>query len=183
MSAAALEPSAVGEFIFGDQLLHSRFSTAIELLVRIVIAHPRPVTTAALCETTAGQTPRQVRGLLNSLHQSGLLYQDHKNKDTWHCPPSLNAVTLADVFRSVVTVTTEAGASRRTKRDVAESDEVRSAAQQSVDLLLMQATMAINQVVLQHLQAFDLGRLKAVASSGSLRMFSSSVRSYIAEPV
>lgn len=182
MSATVLEPAAVGEFIFGDQLLHSRFSTAIELLVRIVIAHPRPVTTAALCETT-GQTPRQVRGLLNSLHQSGLLHQDHKNKDTWHCPPSLNAVTLADVFRCVVTGTTDAGASRRTKRDVAESDEVRSTAQQSVDRLLMQATMAINQVVLQHLQAFDLGRLKAVASCGSLPMFSSSVRSYIAEPV
>jgi DNA-binding IscR family transcriptional regulator len=182
MNAIALEPSAIGEFIFGDQLLHSRFSAAIELLVRLVIAHPRPVTTAALCETI-GQTPRQVRALLNNLHQSGLLYQDEKNKDTWHCPPSLNAVTLADVFRSVVTVMPEASASRRAKRDVVTSDEVRSAAQQSVDLLLMQATMAINQVVQQHLQAFDLGRLKAVASSASLRMFSSSVRSYIAEPV
>ncbi len=182
MSAAALEPSAVSEFIFGDQLLHSRFSTAIELLVRIVIAHPRSVTTAALCETT-GQTSRQVRALLNSLHQSGLLHQDHKNKDAWHCPASLNVVTLADVFRSIATVIPESSASRRKKHDVAEPDEIRSAAQQSVDLLLMQATMAINQVVLQHLQAFDLGRLKAVASSGSLRIFSSSVRSYIAEPV
>lgn len=182
MSAIVLDPSAVGEFIFGDQLLHSRFSTAIELLVRIVIAHPRPVTTATLCETT-GQTPRQVRALLNNLHQSGLLDQDHKNKDAWYCPASLNEVTLADIFRSVATAMPEASVSRSRKRDVAESDEMRSTAQQSVDLLLMQATMAINQVVLQHLQAFDLGRLKAVASSGSLRMFNSGVRSYIAEPV
>jgi DNA-binding IscR family transcriptional regulator len=182
MSAAVLEPSVVSEFIFGDQLLHSRFSTAIELLVRIVIAHPRPVTTAALCETV-GQTPRQVRALLNSLHQSGLLHQDHKNKDAWHCPVSLNAVTLADVFCSVATAMPESGAARRKKQDVAEPDEIRSAARQSVDLLLMQATMAINQVVLQHLQAFDLGKLKAVASSGPLRIFSPSVRSYIAEPV
>ena len=30
----------------------------------------------------------------------------------------------------------------------------------SADLLMMQATMAINQILLEHLQQFDLGRLK-----------------------
>lgn len=182
MSTDVPEASIIGEFIFGDQLLHSRFALAIELLARVVIDNPRPVTTVALCHAL-GQSPRQVRVLLNNLHKSGLVCQEQKSKDAWHCPASLGAVTLADVFRSVAGAIPEAASARRKKSDVAAADETRSAAQQSVDLLLMQATMAINQVVLQHLQAFDLGRLKAVASSGAIRTFRTSVRSYIAEPV
>ena len=68
-------------------------------------------------------------------------------------------------------------------RKASAADESRSAEQQGIDLLLMQATMSINQVVLQHLQAFDLGRLLAVRASGGLRPFNASTRSYIAEPV
>ncbi|HYD63461.1 MAG TPA: Rrf2 family transcriptional regulator [Noviherbaspirillum sp.] len=178
MNARVMEPLPIPEFIFGDQQLHARFSTAIELLARIVIANPRPVTTAALSEAL-GQSPRTVRSLLGNLHQSGLLCQDDKTRDAWYCASQLGGITLADVFRSVAGATPES--SRRKKSEPQTADESRSAAQQSVDLLLMQATMAINQVVLQHLQAFDLGRLKAIRSPGGLHPFHST-RSYIAEP-
>ncbi|HYC43055.1 MAG TPA: Rrf2 family transcriptional regulator [Noviherbaspirillum sp.] len=178
MNARAMETPGIPEFIFGDQELHARFSMAIELLARIVIANPRAVTTAALAESL-GQSARSVRTLLGNLLQSGLLSQDEKTRDAWYCASPLGTITLADVFRSV------AGAAEESRRKKAEpvADETRSAAQQSVDLLLMQATMSINQVVMQHLQAFDLGRLKAVRSSGGLHPFHYSTRSYIAEPV
>ena len=178
MNARAMETPGIPEFIFGDQQLHARFSMAIELLARIVIANPKAVTTTALAESL-GQSPRSVRVLLGSLHQAGLLNQDDKMRDAWYCASPLGTITLADVFRSVAGGATE---SRRKKTEPA-PDEVRSAAQQSVELLLMQATMSINQVVLQHLQAFDLGRLKAVRASGGLHPFSYSTRSYIAEPI
>lgn len=179
MNARAMEPSAIHEFIFGDQQLHARFSMAIELLARIVIVHPRPVTTADLSELI-GQSSRTVRVLLTSLHQSGLLCQDEKARDAWFCSSALGSITLADIFRSVSGAMPD---SRKKKCEPQSACESRTAAQQSVDLLLMQATMAINQVVLQHLQSFDLGRLKAVGPSGSSHRFNSSVRSYIAEPV
>ena len=179
MNARAMEPAAVPEFIFGDQQLHARFSMAIELLARIVIANPRPVTTAALSESL-GQSARTVRALLGNLQQSGLLSQDDKARDAWYCGSPLGTITLADVFRSVSSAVPDA--SRRKKVEPA-ADETRSAAQQSVELLLMQATMSINQVVLQHLQAFDLGRLKALRTSGGLHPFHYSTRTYIAEPV
>lgn len=178
MNARAMETPGIPEFIFGDQQLHARFSMAIELLARIVIANPKAVTTAELAESL-GQSARSVRSLLGSLHQSGLLSREEKTRDAWYCASPLGTITLADVFRSV------AGAAEESRRKKAEpaADETRSAAQQSVDLLLMQATMSINQVVLQHLQAFDLGRLKALRSTGSLHPFHYSTRSYIAEPV
>ena len=179
MNARAMDPSAIHEFIFGDQQLHARFALAIEILARIVIANPRPVTTAALSESL-GHPARTVRLLLSNLHQSGLVCQDGKARDAWFCSSALGTITLADIFRSVSVATPEP---RKKKCEPQSADESRTASQQGIDLLLMQATMAINQVVLQHLQAFDLGRLKAVGSSTSFHHFNSSVRSYIAEPV
>jgi hypothetical protein len=73
------------------------------------------------------------------------------------------------VFLSVSAATAEAAAQRR-KKDDAPAEDVRSAAQQSVALLLMQATMAINQTVLRHLQNVDLGRPKAVGSAERHRL-------------
>lgn len=178
MNARAMEAPGIPEFIFGDQQMHARFSMAIELLARIIIANPRTLTTTTLAESL-GQSVRSVRAVLGNLHQSGLLGRDETTRNGWYCASPLGMITLADVFRSVASAAED---SRRKKAEPA-TDDTRSAAQQSVDLLLMQATMSINQVVLQHLQAFDLGRLTAVRSSGSLHPFHFSTRSYIAEPV
>lgn len=180
MNARALESSAIHEFMFGDRQLHARFSMAIELLARLVIANPRPLTTTALSEAM-GEPPRTVRSVLANLHRSGLLCQDGKIRDAWTCSAGLGSITLADVFRSVAGATPAQARRKKAAPDTAE--EPRTASQQGVELLLMQATMAINQVVLQHLQAFDLGRLKAVGSSSALQQFNPSTRSYIAEPV
>jgi DNA-binding IscR family transcriptional regulator len=178
MNAVAMEPAAIGEFVFGDQSLHARFSMAIELLARIVMAHPRAVTTTSLAESL-GEPTRTVRAMLGCLQRSGLVCQDEKTRDAWICPTAPGEVTLADVFRSVAAEWTPP----KRKKEEAVAGEPKSAAQLSVDLLLMQASMAINQVVLQHLQSFDLGRLKAVGSPACFRALSPSVRSYVAEPV
>ena len=172
MNARAMETPGIPEFIFGDRQLHARFSMAIDILARMVIANPRPVTTAALAESL-GQSARPVRALLGSLHQSGLLARDEKSRDAWYCASPPGAITLADVFRSVAGG--EAESARRKKAEPT-ADEARSAAQQGIDLLLMQATMSLNQVVLQHLQAFDLARLTAVRASSGPHAFSRSAR-------
>ncbi len=176
MSARIMESSAIHEFIFGNPLLHMRFSMAIELLARLVVANPRPVTAASLSEAS-GHSPRAVRALLATLHGSGLICQDPQARDAWSCSAGSGTLTLADIFRSV----SEPPPAGRKKPEAA--DETRSAAQQSVDLLLMQATMSINQIVLQHLQSFDLSRLKAVSPAASLHVFRPRTRAYVAEPV
>ncbi|HEY0846177.1 MAG TPA: Rrf2 family transcriptional regulator [Noviherbaspirillum sp.] len=180
MNARAMEVPAIQEFILGDEQLHARFSLAIELLVRILTASRQPVTTAALSDAV-GQSPRAVRSLLASLQQSDLLRQDAVEKDAWSVATPLNAITLADIFCSVASGVSDSP--RRKKPESAPPDEARTGSQQGVELLLMQATMAINQTVLQHLQAFDLGRLKAVGSSSGVHRFHPSVRTCVADPV
>lgn len=181
MSAVAMDQPSSGEFIFGDQQLHVRFFTAIELLAQIVISTPRPVSEIALCEAL-GKPMRVVRALLHSLCKSGLVSQDEKAKDAWYCAGTLGAITLADIFRCVSSATVESAALRKRKSDITLSVASRTTTQQSVDLLLMQATMAVNQVVLRHLQQFDLGRLRAVASAVPFRGLNARLGAYSPEP-
>lgn len=175
MNARAMEASAVHEFLLGDRQLHARFSMALELLSRIAIAAPRPVSAAALCEAL-GQ-PRLVRGLLASLHLSGLLCRHEQVRDAWCGAPGFDAITLADVFRSV------SDAASASPHKPQGGDAPRNGSQFGIELLLMQATMQINQVVLQHLQTFDLRRLKAIGSAAALQRFESSTRVYNADPL
>ena len=181
MNAVVMEHAAADEFIFGDQLLHARFFTAIELLAQLVIATPRSVSAASLAETL-GQPLRVVRSLLLSLGKFELVCQDEKHKDSWFCAGSLGSITLADIYRCVSLSMVDSVATRKKKDDLAALVPSRTTTQQSVDLLLMQATMAVNQVVLQHLQQFDLGRLRAVASAAPFRAMTSRVGTYRAEP-
>lgn len=178
MNAQCRESSAADEFLFCDQHFHARFSLAIELLARIVTARQHKITTQALCETLA-HSPRTVRPLLASLHQAGLLQQDDREKDAWCCPSSLDAITLADIYRCVAASMPEPARKRKSPAPAAEG--ARGAASQNIELLVMQATMGINQVVLQHLQSFDLGRLKAVGATGTFHRPLFSARSRVAE--
>src|SRR4051812_26569503 len=173
--------SSIDEFIFGDQQLHLRFSMAIELLARMVVANPRPVTATAMAETL-GQPVRMVRTVLENLGKSGLVRQDDKVKDGWCCTSALANITLADIFRCVAPIPVATPATPKRKLEPVAVAADRSASQQSVDLLLMQATMAINQVVLQHLQQFDLGRLRALTSAASFHNHPPVIHSYVAEP-
>jgi DNA-binding IscR family transcriptional regulator len=161
VSADAVERAGIPEFIFGDQLLHARFATAIELIANTVLSYPRSITSARLSEVL-GRPVRTLTPILRALRQAGLIEQAEAAPDAWFCGTSLGRITLADVFCSVAEVP-EATPRRRTEPDV----DTRSGAQQSVDLLLMQATMAINQVVFQRLQGFDLERLRALNGSRS----------------
>lgn len=178
MNARAMEP-AMQEFILGDLLLHTRFSMAIELLARLVMASPRTLTAAQLAEAS-GDSPRNVRALLVSLREAGLVFVDPKHKDAWSCPCAPGTFTLADVFLCVSTAKSDlTAAKKRTDADSA----FPSAAQAGVELLLMQATMAVNQLVLQHLQSFDLSRLKAMSPASGWHAGLSAARGYEAEPV
>lgn len=177
MNARAMEP-AMQEFILGDLLLHTRFSMAIELLARLVLASPRSLTAAQLAQTS-GHSPRAVRALLASLHESGLVVVDGKLKDGWSCACTSGNFTLADVFLCVSTAHSEPASTR--KRNDADGASP-STTQAGVELLLMQATMAINQLVLQHLQSFDLSCLKAMSHGSCWHAGMSAARGYEAEP-
>lgn len=166
-------------FSFGVNLLHGRFVLAIELLAQIVMASPRSLSIAVLSDTL-GHPVAVVREVLANLAASELVCPDPgRTVESWKCFADMSAsITLADIFRSVNTpVNREVAAGGKTvgtKKTAAAQTEAR----QNIDLLLMQASMEINQVIMQHLQRFDLGRLKATARVNSFIAGNSNAHSF-----
>ncbi len=139
--------------ILGNGALHDRFLLATEILTALVSSAPCPLSFAQL-ESDTGHP-------LTALEQScaGLLgtqmIQEHADMPGhWvlACDPA--RVTLEDVFRCVLVQQ----ASPRRLFAVRRRNPQRR--YHDVDLLITQATIAINQSVFQHLRQFPLERLK-----------------------
>lgn len=146
----------VEDYILGNSALHARFFATTEILAKIVSSAPRAVSLAQLEEAT-GRPARELSRLCATLVRANLLRTDPTASHKWvlTCDPSL--VTLEDVFRCVMAATPSRA------RSVAKS-AVRERAQNDVDLLVMQAMIAINQSVFKHLRQFSLDRLKISAA-------------------
>jgi DNA-binding IscR family transcriptional regulator len=146
----------VESYIFGNGALHDRFFATTEILAKLVSSAPRAVAVAQL-ESTTGRPAKELSRLCTSLERAGLVRQAPDAADKWSltCDPSM--VTLEDVFRCVLTEQQGRGrSSSKAAPDRAPND---------VDLLVMQAMIAINQSVFKHLRQFSLDRLK-ISSAG-----------------
>jgi DNA-binding IscR family transcriptional regulator len=153
----------VESFILGNGALHDRFFATTDILAKMVSSAPRAVSIQQL-EDITGRPAKELARLCASLSRAGLLGLEAGSADRWLllCDPS--EVTLEDVFRCVLT---EQQTRTRTKStpDRAPSD---------VDLLVMQAMIAINQSIFKHLRQFSLDRLKISAAG----MFPATRRRY-----
>lgn len=144
------------DYILGNGQLHERFRVTTEILGALVSSSPRPVTIAQL-QSYTGRSAREISRLCAELERSALTEPDKKTRGSWllACPPS--SVTLEDVFRCVIANTDQR---KTTTPSQIEFDRTR----RDVDLLVTQATIAINQSVFQHLRQFTLDRLKISAA-------------------
>lgn len=137
------------EFILGDVLMHGKFQVAVEILERFVSVAPRSISMAQLADATGG-SPRAIAQLCKSLHSAGLIqHAEHRTKE-WALARDAGTITLEDVFRCVTAAPT------RQQRAAGEDYSFTK----NVDLLIMQATIAINQSIFKHLRQFPLNRLK-----------------------
>jgi DNA-binding IscR family transcriptional regulator len=146
----------VEDCIFGNDALHQRFFTTTDILAKLISTAPRAVGIQQLEEAT-GRPARELSKLCGSLERAGLLREVANAADKWTlaCDPAL--ITLEDVFRCVLAE--QQGRSRTAAKTV-----VPERASNDVDLLVMQAMIAINQSVFKHLRQFSLDRLKASGS-------------------
>jgi len=140
-------------FILGNSALHDRFRLATEILAATVSTAPAPVAMADL-EHQTGRSDKDIGKVCALLERARLL---ERSDDGWTLTLPASAMTLEDVFRCVVDAQ-----STRNRAANAAAAESRS---HDIDLLMMQATMEINQSVFQHLRRFSLDRLKSRASS------------------
>lgn len=143
--------------MLGNASLHTELSTALAVMTELICNASQPPSAQALSESME-LSVRYLRKLLRSLAKGGLLKAHPQANDTWICAHPPHTISLADVYRCLMSPKEEATAPSVTAARM----ETRAS---NADLLLMQATMSINQVLLQHLQQFDLGRLKVVESA------------------
>ncbi len=147
----------VDDYIFGNELLHKRLCVTAEILGELVLHAPRSLNIERMARYT-GHSEKELTKLCRSLGRAGLLQRDPTVDSEWRlaCDPS--EVTLEDVFRSLI-----ARQPRCNKQTAASLES--GCPQSEVNLLMMQATMGINQSVYTYLRQFSLDRIKVSTNS------------------
>lgn len=139
--------SVSDEFLFADFLMDQKFRITTEILELFVSNPSQDLSIAYLVEYT-GHTTREVTQICRKLQIAGLVQPAKNSSKVWMlvCDPS--SITLEDVYRGMI-------ASPQPTQNPANPDVDRA---RSVDLLIMQATMEVNQSIFKHLRQFSLGR-------------------------
>ncbi|HCN88098.1 MAG TPA: hypothetical protein DIT28_02840 [Oxalobacteraceae bacterium] len=150
----------VDDYILGNGALHDRFRITTEILGALVSSAPRPVSIAQL-ESYTGRPAKELVKLCGALWRAMLMRPEAKSRNLWalNCEPS--SVTLEDVFRCVIATQPSRAKTVEAPPPIVNTDRNHH----DVDLLVMQATMAINQSVFKHLRQFSLDRLKISAAA------------------
>lgn len=146
----------VNNYILGNAAVHERFRTMTDILGKLVCCAPHSVSITQL-EQHTGRPAVELLKLCRSLWRASLLLPHDTMPASWQLACAPNAVTLEDVFRCVL-----AEPAARSKPDSKPDEDDR--AHQQLDLLLMQATMSINQSIATHLRQFSLDRLHNCSS-------------------
>lgn len=158
--------SAVDQYILGNSALYERLCLITEVLGKFVSSAPRAVDIAQL-EKQTGRPAKELQKLCAMLCREQLLQLQPGQPYCWRLACEASQVTLEDAFRCVVA---EKTARVKTKAASVTAEEAGAAVsdgavpRREVDLLVMQATMGINQSVFRHLRQFSLDRLKVTAA-------------------
>lgn len=139
-------------YILGNGTLHAQLALTTKILAILAAQTPHCVTLDAIAGQTL-QPTRSLRKICDSLSRAELVQQ--RGRDSWvlTCTPS--RLTLEDVYRAILEPAHKAsGSSPDNAAQVPASRQ-----HNNLDLLLMQAAMAINQNILTQLRQFTLDRL------------------------
>lgn len=139
--------------ILGSGCLRKRFIDYVEVLGHVVLREPRPTSLSQMAEASILPVAALKR-LFRELGKAGILKKSRGSTDTWSLAKDPSHVTLEDVFRSAIT----ACASRR-RRCAASCSLL--AGDLDVELLLMQASQAVDNQLYKDLRTYSLDRFKA----------------------
>ncbi|WP_151632563.1 hypothetical protein [Noviherbaspirillum aerium] len=158
--------SAVDDYLLGDSALYGRLCLITKLLGHFVASAPRAVSLEQL-EKLSGRPARELVRLCNILCREQVL-QPAGQAQSWTLACETSQLTLEDAFRCAMSEQASRARPARQKSAAAAAAaaaaEQQEAMQPEIDMLVMQATMGINQSVFQHLRQFSLDRLKVTAA-------------------
>lgn len=143
-------------YILRNSALHDQFCTTTKILGKLLASDPQPVSIAKL-KIHTNRPAVELMKICNDLSRMRLLQAHDDLRDGWTLACAPGAVSLEHVFLCVI-------ASQRNTQPKCGKHPAKPCnpnhIHHDVDLLVMQATMAINQSVLQHLRRFSLDHLK-----------------------
>ncbi|MBV8633664.1 MAG: Rrf2 family transcriptional regulator [Burkholderiaceae bacterium] len=139
--------------------MDQKFRVTTEILEQFVSNPSQEMSAARLAEHT-GRTVREVNQVCKKLLLIGLVEPVKPAARGWKLVCDPNTITLEDVYRGVI-AEAESVPAPGVDRSM---DPARS-----VDLLIMQATMEVNQSIFRHLRQFSLGRPRNTHFSSSRR--------------
>jgi DNA-binding IscR family transcriptional regulator len=151
--------TASDDFLFADVLMDQKFRATTEILEQFV-SNPSQELSAARLAGQIGRTVREVNQVCKKLQMIGLVEAVKPATRGWKLVCDPNTITLEHVYRGVI-ASVEAAPAPDADRGM---DPARS-----VDLLIMQATMEVNQSIFRHLRQFSLGRPRNTHFSSSRR--------------
>lgn len=150
--------SALDQYILGSSVLYDRVCLITEVLGKFVSSAPRAVDMAQL-EKHTGRPAKELLRLCAMLCREELLLPHPGQRHCWMLAREASQVTLEDAFRCAMNEQAARARPGRAKSGVPDGGPRRE-----VDMLVMQATMGINQSIFQHLRQFSLDRLKISAA-------------------
>ncbi|WP_194725073.1 hypothetical protein [Noviherbaspirillum malthae] len=157
--------NAADEYLLGDSALYGRLCLITELLGQFVAGAPRAVGLAQL-EQATGRPARELLRLCKLLCREQLLHPHPGQPRAWTLACETSRLTLEDAFRCAMSEqASRARPARQKNAGTAEADaRQQDAVHPEIGMLVMQATMGINQSVFQHLRQFSLDRLRMTAA-------------------
>lgn len=148
-------PAAGGRSIFGDPALYENLCEAAAVLAQFVACAPRPLDLARLVQQT-GAREGDLRAVCAKLCATGVLEKAGDDPPRWILVGERNAITLEDAFRCALAM----------HAAIPVRPGGLGSGGSGVDMLVMQAAIAVDQSVMKLLRQFPLDRLAFTAQRG-----------------
>ncbi len=147
------------DYILNTGAAYDRFRIAIKVASKVMAAAPNPVSLADLEKQIGCPFGRLVR-VCEGLSQAGILTPASESNGSWAAGRAVDAVTLADILCCEIEQLS------KYRRANQERQSHMSSRRRDIEVLVMQATMQINQAVLGELRRFSLDRLNKRGVTG-----------------
>ena len=164
---------ALDDYIFGNSRLHAQLAIATKILALLAANAPQCVTLEAMQSATR-RSAMELRKICKGFNRAGFVTTPEQPHDAWMLHCDLGTVTLEDVY---LAITAGSGSSKKSVTGAAEP--AASPQQNNLDLILMQATMSINQSLFRLLRQFRLDRLQIATAAGASSPSQAYSRTYI----
>lgn len=164
---------ALDDSIFGNSTLHAQLAIATKILALLAANAPQCVTLEAMQSATR-RSALELRKICKGFNHAGFVTTPEESHDAWTLHCDLGTVTLEDVYLAIIA---SSGSNKKSATGAAEP--AASPQQNNLDLILMQATMSINQSLFRLLRQFRLDRLQIATATGASNPSQAYSRTYI----